>query len=120
MHDLVGVQAIWELEGVHTSEKTNTSYNTGPDMVPAKGSLINLGESKTTALVWIGNVSIVVVKIVKGSVASRCMGGHDRRLEPTGWSIECMNDGRLQSSLSNSLKERKKQGEQIFEALDSL
>lgn len=38
------------------------------DMVPAKRRFVNLGESEPSSLVGVGNVSIVVVKVVERGV----------------------------------------------------
>jgi hypothetical protein len=61
---------------VSIREETNTSDNDGAHMVPAERSLVDLSESETAALVRVGDMSIVVVEVVKGSVASRCPGRH--------------------------------------------
>ena len=39
-------------------------------MVPAKGRLVNLSKSKTSPLVRVCDVGIVVVEVVEGSIAS--------------------------------------------------
>jgi len=53
-------------------EETNTGYNNSTDMVPAKGSLIDLRKGKSSAFVGILDMSEVVVEVVEGSVATCC------------------------------------------------
>ena len=55
---------------VGIGEETDTSDDDGADVVPTELGLVNLGESKTSALVWVDNVSIVVVEVVEGSVTA--------------------------------------------------
>jgi hypothetical protein len=52
-------------------------------MVPAKGSLIDLSESETTALIGIHNVSEIIVEVMESCVATRCLA--DNR----SWSSGC-------------------------------
>jgi hypothetical protein len=37
-------------------------------MVPTEWSLVDLGESETTALIGVSNVSIIVVEVVEGTL----------------------------------------------------
>ena len=39
-------------------------------MVPAEGSLVNLGEGKASALVGVGDVDEIVVEVVEGIVTT--------------------------------------------------
>jgi len=55
---------------VGIGEESSTSHNTSSHMVPAKGSLVDLSESETTALVGIRNVSKVIVEVVESGIAS--------------------------------------------------
>ncbi len=55
---------------VGVSEESDTSNNTGPNMVPSKRGLINLSKGKTSSLVRVSNVREVIVEVVEGSVAS--------------------------------------------------
>ena len=64
---------------IRVGEEANAGDENGANVVPAKGSLINLGERETATLVGVGDVCIVVVEVVEGSVASRSSGGHDLR-----------------------------------------
>ena len=57
-------------------EETNTSDYDGTYVVPTEGCLVDLSKSQTSALIWICDMCIVVVKVVKGSIASRGPGGH--------------------------------------------
>lgn len=61
---------------VGVGEETNASDEDGADVVPAERSLVNLGQSETTTLVGVGDVGIVVVEVVEGSIASRSPGRH--------------------------------------------
>lgn len=45
-----------------------------PDVVPAKRSLVDLSKSETAALVGVLDVEEVIVEVVVGSIASRCLG----------------------------------------------
>ena len=64
------------LDGYTYSEETNTGHDNGANMVPAEWCLVNFSESKTSSLVGIRDVSVVVVKIVEGSIASCSSGCH--------------------------------------------
>ncbi len=57
-------------------EETNTSDHNGSHMVPAEGSLVNLGQSETTTLVGVGDMSVVIMEIVEGSIAAGGPGSH--------------------------------------------
>jgi len=46
---------------IRIGKETNTSDNTGANMVPAKRSLVDFGKSQTTSLIGIGNVSLKTV-----------------------------------------------------------
>lgn len=63
---------------VGIGEETDTSDEDGANVVPAEGGLIDLRERKSASLVGVGNVSIVVVEVVEGRVASSSPGGHGR------------------------------------------
>lgn len=52
---------------VGIGEEANTGHDDSADMVPAERSLVDFCESETTALVGVGDVSIVVVEVVEGS-----------------------------------------------------
>jgi hypothetical protein len=54
-------------------EETNTGDNTGADVIPSEGSLVDLGESETTSLIGIVDVDEVVVEVVVGIVTSRSL-----------------------------------------------
>jgi hypothetical protein len=70
---------------LHTSEKTDTGDENGANMVPAEWRLVDLGESKTTTLVRVGDMGVVVVEVVKGSIASFGSGRHFENFD----SVEC-------------------------------
>ena len=70
---------------VGISEETDTGDHDGADVVPAKGGLVDLGESKPSALIWVRDMSIVVVEVVEGSVTARCSVSHD-------WRCVCVCD----------------------------
>ena len=55
---------------VGISEETNTSDNAGTDVIPAKGSLVDLREGETTTLVGVGDVGEVIVEVVEGGVST--------------------------------------------------
>jgi hypothetical protein len=54
---------------VGISEETNTCNHDGADMVPAKGSFVDLGEGESASLVGVLNVGKVVVEVVEGGTA---------------------------------------------------
>ena len=58
---------------VGVSEETDTSDDTGSDVVPTERCLIDLGQSESSSLVGVGNMSEVIVEVVEGSVASRSL-----------------------------------------------
>lgn len=62
---------------VRISEETNTGDDTSTNMVPAKGSFVDLGERKTTTLIGILNVGEIIVEVVEGIVASTGLVGRD-------------------------------------------
>lgn len=51
-------------------EESNTSDHTSSHMVPAKGSFVDFGESKTTTLIGVLDVSKVIVEVVEGGVST--------------------------------------------------
>lgn len=51
-------------------EETNTSHNNGSDMIPAKGSLVDLCKSKSAALIGVLDMGEVIVEVVEGNVAT--------------------------------------------------
>jgi hypothetical protein len=55
---------------VGISEETDTSDDAGADVIPAKGSLVDLSEGETTALVGVGDVGEVIVEVVEGGVST--------------------------------------------------
>jgi hypothetical protein len=55
---------------VGVGEEAHAGDNAGTNMIPSKRSLVDLGQSQTTTLIGILNVSKVIVKVVKGIVAS--------------------------------------------------
>jgi hypothetical protein len=59
-------------------EETNTGDDTGTDVVPAERSLVDLGESKSPALIRVGNVGKVIVEVVEGCVATGRLVGLGR------------------------------------------
>jgi hypothetical protein len=50
-------------------------------VIPSERSLVDLSESKTTTLIGIGDVSVVIVKVVEGSVASTGLVNHSRHVD---------------------------------------
>lgn len=61
---------------VGIGEETDTSDQTGADMVPAERSLVNLSERESAALIGVGDMGVVVVEVVEGAVASSSSGSH--------------------------------------------
>ena len=61
---------------VGIGEETNARHDNGAHMVPAEGSLVDLGESKSSTFIGVGDVSVVVVEVVEGSIAAGCLLGH--------------------------------------------
>ena len=65
---------------VGISEEADTCHHDGSYMIPAKGSFVDLRESESSTLVGVGNMSIVVVEIMEGSVATSCALRHAERV----------------------------------------
>src|SRR6478735_2485583 len=84
---------------VGVSKETNTSNDTGADMVPSERSLVDLGEGKTTTLIGVGDVSKVVVKVVEGIVAAACLGDGTRSGSHF-WKNYLKNDMKNRTGLS--------------------
>ena len=65
---------------VGIGEETNTGHDDGANMVPAERSLVNFGKSKSSALIWILDVSLcgqlvsieLDVGVDRGVIHSRC------------------------------------------------
>jgi len=55
---------------VGIGEETGTGDEDGANVVPTELGLVNLSKSKTSALVWVGDVCVVVVKVVEGGVTT--------------------------------------------------
>lgn len=62
---------------VRVREEADSGHENGSHMVPAEGGLVDLGEGKTTPLIGILDVGKIVVEVVVGSIASRCLGVGD-------------------------------------------
>lgn len=50
---------------------TYPCYSNGPNMVPAKGGFINFRQGQPASLIGIGDVSEIIVKVVKCKIATR-------------------------------------------------
>jgi hypothetical protein len=78
---------------VGIGEETNTRYDDGSNVIPTKGSFVDLRESKSAALIGIcdssarpmwrelakihtGNVGVVIVEVVEGRIATSCALRH--------------------------------------------
>jgi len=61
---------------VSISKETNTCYDNRADVVPSKRRLVDFGESESSTLVGVCDVSIVVVEVVEGSIAASCLISH--------------------------------------------
>jgi len=48
----------------------------GADVVPSERRFIDLRQSETTSFIGVGDVGIIVVEVVEGSIPSLCSGGH--------------------------------------------
>ncbi len=66
----IGIRGYPGAYVVRVSEESDTSDNTGPDMVPSKRGLINLSECESSSLVGVSNMGEIIVEVVEGSVAS--------------------------------------------------
>lgn len=64
---------------VGVSEETNAGDHASTNVIPAKGSLVDLGESKTTTLIGILDVGEVIVEVAEGGVASTGLVGRNGR-----------------------------------------
>ena len=69
-------------------EEANAGDNTGADVIPSEGSLVDLGESETTSLIGIVDVDEVVMEVVVGIVTSGSL--LDSRDHDEGW---CRHSG---------------------------
>jgi hypothetical protein len=56
---------------VGIGEETDTSDNAGADVIPAKGSFVDLSEGKSPTLIGVGDVGEVIVEVVEGGVSTR-------------------------------------------------
>ena len=56
---------------VGISEESDTSHDTGADVVPSKRGLVDLSEGESPSLVGVGDVREVIVEVVEGGIASR-------------------------------------------------
>lgn len=61
---------------VGIGKETNAGHDDGAHMVPAKGSLVDFGESKSSTFIGVGDVSVVVVEVVEGGIAADCLLCH--------------------------------------------
>lgn len=63
---------------VGISEETNTGDDDSANVVPAEGSLVNLGKSESATLVGVFDVSEVIVEVVEGGISTfgSVVGGH--------------------------------------------
>ena len=60
-------------------EETNAGHHHGTNMIPAKGRLVDLRQGQSSPLVGVGNVSIIVVEVVEGRIASSRLHSHGER-----------------------------------------
>jgi hypothetical protein len=74
-----------------TCKETDTGDENGAHMVPAERRLVDLREGETTTLVGVGDVSVVVVEVVEGSVASFGSGSHFEGCDTVGCSLSVMS-----------------------------
>jgi hypothetical protein len=54
---------------LYICEETDSSYNNGANMIPAEGSLVDLGERKASALIGVCDMCL---ELVSAGVGSRC------------------------------------------------
>lgn len=54
-----------------TSEKANTSDDDTPNVVPTERCFVNLGQSKTPALIGICYMTEIIVEVVECRVSAR-------------------------------------------------
>lgn len=89
---------------VGIGEETGTSDENGTNVVPTELGLVDLSESKTSALVWVGNVCVVVVKVVESGVttSSPDLGGVVKR-----GHCCCVSSSRVRGNVSSSTVDRK-------------
>lgn len=55
---------------VGISEEANSSYHDSTDVIPPKRSLVDLCKSKSSALIGVCNVGVVIMEVVEGCVAA--------------------------------------------------
>jgi hypothetical protein len=55
---------------VGVSEESDTSNDTGADMIPSERCLVDLSECESSSLVGVGDMGEVIVEVVEGGVAS--------------------------------------------------
>ena len=60
-------------------EETNTRHHHRTNMIPPKGRLVDLRKSQSPPLVGVGDVSIIVVEVVEGRIASGRLHGHGEK-----------------------------------------
>lgn len=61
---------------VGIGEETDAGDDDGADMVPAKGSLIDLRESETPTFVGVFDMGELVVEVLEGGITTFCLGSH--------------------------------------------
>jgi hypothetical protein len=100
---------------VGISEETDTSDENGANMVPAERRLVDLCEGEATALVGVGDVSVVVVEVVEGSIASFGSGGHSEGCGTVGCSLSVIRVKRKEGTPDTRLTLGKGLGEDTEE-----
>jgi hypothetical protein len=73
---------------VGVSEESDTSNNTGADVVPSERGLVDLSESESSSLVGVGNVCEVIVEVVESGIASGGLVGNLRSSHCVSVSID--------------------------------
>ena len=62
---------------VGIGEEPDSSDDDGPNMVPSERGLVNFGESKSSSLIRVSDMGVVIVKVVECSIATTRLLCHD-------------------------------------------
>jgi hypothetical protein len=69
-------------------EESDTSNDTGADVVPSERGLVDLSEGEPSSLVGVGNVCKVIIEVVEGGIASGGLVGNLRSSHCVGVPID--------------------------------
>ena len=71
-------------------KETNAGDDDGTNVIPAERSLVYLRQSQSSALVGVGDMSVIIVEVVKGSIASGRLCGHCQVADSIDQANDCL------------------------------